>query len=135
MKFRVVKVPQGDTITIRIPDSKTTESNEINLYIDDKPVTTLNDEDSRVTIEKDGQTDNYVVISDAKPEDVGRYTAEFNGKLQPLCMLEVTPGRPKKIRSRNSSKTRMWWKKLLRKKNNHHKKFLHMKLPKVIVLI
>ena len=92
----VVKVPQGDTITIRVPDSKTTKSNEINLFINDKPVTTLNDEDSRVTVEKDGETDNYVVISDAKPEDVGRYTVEFNGKLQPLCMLEVTEPRKKK---------------------------------------
>ena len=72
------------------------EVNEIKLYIDDQLVTTLNNEDSRITIEKDGQTDNYVVVSDAKPEDMGRYTAEFNGKLQPLCMLEVTPPRPKK---------------------------------------
>ena len=63
-----------------------------------QPVTTLvNELDSRVTIEKDGKTDNYVVVSDAKPEDVGRYTVEFNGKLQPLCMLEVTPPRPKEI--------------------------------------
>ena len=92
----MVKVPQGDTITIRIPDTKTKESNEINLYIDDKPVTSLHDLDSRITIEKDGQTDNYVVISDAKPEDVGRYTVEFNGKLQPLCMVDVTPPRQKK---------------------------------------
>lgn len=52
--------------------------------------------DSRITIEKDGKTDNYVVISDAKPEDVGRYTVEFNGKLTPLCMLEVAPPRQKK---------------------------------------
>lgn len=36
------------------------------------------------------------MISDAKPEDVGRYTVEFNGKLQPLCMLDVTEPRPKK---------------------------------------
>ncbi|CAF1593512.1 unnamed protein product, partial [Adineta steineri] len=92
----VVKVPQGDTITIRIPDSKTTESSEINLYINNQPVTTLTDEDSRITIEKDGKTDNYVVVSDATPEDVGRYTVEFNGKMQPLCMLEVTPGRERK---------------------------------------
>ncbi|CAF4145880.1 unnamed protein product, partial [Adineta steineri] len=92
----VVKVPKGDTITIRIPDSKTTESSEINLYINNQPVTTLTDEDSRITIEKDGKTDNYVVVSDATPEDVGRYTVEFNGKMQPLCMLEVTPGRERK---------------------------------------
>ncbi|UJR34153.1 hypothetical protein I4U23_021560 [Adineta vaga] len=92
----VVKVPEGNTITIRIPDSKTTESNVIKLYIDEKPIKTSIDEDTRITIEKDGQTDNYVVVSDAKPEDVGRYTVEFNGKLQPICMLEVTPVPAKK---------------------------------------
>ncbi len=96
IEIPIVKVPEGDTITIRIPDSKTKETNEINLYINEKPVTTLNELDSRITIEKDGKTDNYVVVSNAKPEDVGRYTVEFNGKLQPLCMLEVTPPRPKK---------------------------------------
>ena len=95
VELPVVQVPRGDTITIRIPDSKTTETNEINLYINGKPVTTLDDEESRITIEKDGQTDNYVVISDAQPDDVGRYTVEFNGKLQSICMLEVTPARPK----------------------------------------
>ena len=58
-------------------------------------MTTLDEEDSRITIEKDGQTDNYVVVSDAQPDDVGQFTVEFNGKLQPLCMLEVTPARPK----------------------------------------
>ncbi len=96
IEIPIVKVPEGDTVTIRIPDTKTKETNEINLYINDKPVKTLHDLDSRITIEKDGQTDNYVVVADAKPEDVGRYTVEFNGKLQPLCMLEVTPPRPKK---------------------------------------
>ncbi|CAF1529624.1 unnamed protein product, partial [Rotaria sordida] len=96
LELQIVRAPAGDTITLRIPDSKTTERNEINLYLNNQPITTLNKEDSRITIEKDGETDNYVVISDVKPEDAGRYTAEFNGKLQPLCMLEVTEPRLKK---------------------------------------
>lgn len=57
---------------------------------------TLHEEDSRITIEKDGQTDNYVVISDAKLDDAGQYSVEFNKTIQPLCVLEVTPARPKK---------------------------------------
>ncbi|CAF3888065.1 unnamed protein product, partial [Rotaria sp. Silwood2] len=96
IELPIVRVPGGDTITIRIPDSKTTVTNAINVYINNQPVTTLHNEDSRITIEKDGETDNYVVVSDAKPEDAGRYTVEFNGKLQPLCMLEVTAPRLKK---------------------------------------
>ena len=91
-----MKAPEGDTISVRIPDTKNKESNEINLYINDKPVTTLQDLDSRVTVEKDGETDNYLVVSDVKPEDAGRYTVEFNGQMKPLCMLEVTAPRPKK---------------------------------------
>ena len=59
-------------------------------------MTKLHDVDSRITVEKDGQTDNYLVVSDAKPEDAGRYTVEFNGQLKPLCMVEITPPRPKK---------------------------------------
>ena len=91
----VLQVPQGDTISIRISDSKGTETNEIKLFINDQLLTTLNDDESRFAIEKDGETDNYLVIADARPDDIGRYTVEFNGELRPICMLEVTPARVK----------------------------------------
>lgn len=91
----VVQVPQGDTITIRVPNSKTIDSNQISLYLNDQPITTLNDDDSRFTIEKDGDTDNYVVIADVQFDDIGRYVIEMDGKKLPICNLEVTPARQK----------------------------------------
>ncbi|CAF3582300.1 unnamed protein product, partial [Rotaria socialis] len=96
IEIPIVRIPAGDTISIRVPDSKTTEATELNLYINDVRVTTLDDDESRITIEKDGGTDNYIVVSDTKPEDAGRYSVEFRGKLQTLCMLEVMPARLKK---------------------------------------
>ncbi|CAF4142414.1 unnamed protein product, partial [Rotaria magnacalcarata] len=96
IEIPILRVPAGDTITIRVPDSKTTETTELNLYINDVRVTTLDDDESRITIEKDGGTDNYIVVSDTKPEDAGRYSVEFRGNLQSLCMLEVMPARLKK---------------------------------------
>ncbi|CAF1359131.1 unnamed protein product, partial [Didymodactylos carnosus] len=81
-------VTEGDTVTLRIPDTKNVESNEIRVRVDDQLLPT---DHHRITIEKDGTTDNYVVISDIDMNDAGRYFAEINGKLKPLSMIEVLP--------------------------------------------
>ncbi|CAF1385322.1 unnamed protein product, partial [Didymodactylos carnosus] len=83
-----LSVTEGDNVTLRVPGSKTVDSSDVRVFLNDVVVPSDHD---RISVEKDGSTDNYVVINDIGINDGGRYTVEFGGNVVPLSVIEVVP--------------------------------------------